>query len=181
MQAAEQVARRAPLGAVGLSAELADRLSRTWELPLVDLGNEASESLKVLALPLEASRDQLDPVALRDVLVVLRPEIGGNDAARAGACADLILDTLTSSLARSSLLRVVARESASRLTDSARAPQDAFTVLGASHVLLCKGQLGDSGILLLNLKLIVKSQARVCGASASPCSWAICWLAARTP
>ncbi|MBN8502979.1 MAG: hypothetical protein J0L58_00755 [Burkholderiales bacterium] len=160
LRAAERAARRAPLGAVGLSADLADRLSRTWELPLVDLGHDASDPLKVLALPLEGASGQPDPVALRDVLVVLRPQIGGNDPARAAACADLIADTLTGSLARSALLRVVARESTSRLTDSARAVQDAFTLLGASHVMLGKGHLGDSGTLLLNLEVLAKGQSR---------------------
>jgi|GEM_PF-6043051 len=165
LQLAERVARRAPIGTLGLSAELADALDRVWELPLVDLGADPLEggdgqSLKVLALAPGAQEGRPDPVALRDVLVVLRPQLGGNDAQRAAACADLLVDTLTGSLARSALLRVVARESAARLSDPARALQDAFSVLGASHVLSGRGQLGDSGVLSLQLELLARGQAR---------------------
>lgn len=163
LDAAARIARRAPQGMLALSAEAADRLERAWELPLVDLGPlEPGQGRlpSVLALGGQGPTRLPDALALRNVLVVGPPALSGADPGRTQACAALLGEWVAASLACSSLLRVVASESVRRLQDPARLRADAFETLGASHLLLLRGHLGEGGTLALQMELLARGAAR---------------------
>lgn len=167
VQRATCIARHAPIGTIGLQAEVVDAAERAWEMPLVDLGEVHCQACgpdepatKVLALTAGFGAATPDPLALRHALVVLAPQIDSDNPAQAQASAELLADTMATVLARSALLRVVARESSRRLAQPQRAVADAFEVLHAGHVLCGHGRLSGNGELDLALSLMASGQAR---------------------
>lgn len=166
VQRATCIARHAPIGTIGLQAEVVDAAERTWEMPLVDLGEvhcracgPDEPATKVLALTAGWGTTAPDPLALRNALVVLVPQLASDNPGQADAAAELLADTMATVLARSALLRVVARESSRRLTQAHRAVADAFEVLHAGHVLCGQGRLSTTGDLQLDLSLMAAGQA----------------------
>jgi len=166
IQRAQCIARFSPIGTIGLQAEAVDAFARSWELPLVDLGEvqctecgDLKPATKVLALTADQGTKLPDPLALRDVLVVLNPILEGYNPAQLKAAADLLADTMRTSLTRSALVRVVAAESTRRLIQPEKAVEDAFQLLRATHVLVSRGRLAVGGQLQLDLELLGRGRA----------------------
>lgn len=167
VQRALCVARHAPIGTIGLQAEVVDAVERSWELPLVDLGEvqcpecgETGSPTRVLALTAGNGASAPDPLALRNVLAVLTPALSGDDRSTVQAVSELLVDTMIAALARSALVRVVARDSVRRLGVTGRSVKDAIHLLQASHVLHSRGHLNPNGKLLLHVELIGKEGGR---------------------
>jgi len=167
IQRAQCIARFSPIGTIGLQAEAVDAFARSWELPLVDLGEvqctecgDLKPATKVLALTADQGTKLPDPLALRDVLVVLTPELTGDHPLQVEASAYLLADTIRTAMTRSALVRVIASESARRLSQPSRSVKDAFELLHATHVLRCEGSVAISGQMQLQMELLASGQLR---------------------
>lgn len=167
VQRAQCIARFAPVGTIGLEAEAVDAFERSWELPLVDLGEvqctecgDLKPTTKVLALTADQRTRLPDPLALRDVLAVLTPRLTGDHPLQAEAAGHLLADTIRTSLTRSALVRVIASESARRLGPPRLALQDAFELLHATHVLRCEGTVATNGQMQVQMELLAPGESR---------------------
>jgi TolB-like protein len=167
VQRAQCIARFAPVGTIGLEAEAVDAFERSWELPLVDLGEvqctecgDLKPTTKVLALTADQRTRLPDPLALRDVLAVLTPRLTGDHPLQAEAAGHLLADTIRTALTRSALVRVIASESVRRLGPPRLALQDAFELLHATHVLRCEGTVATNGQMQVQMELLAPGESR---------------------
>jgi tetratricopeptide (TPR) repeat protein len=161
---AQRVAAAAPYGGVCLSAEAVDRLTQPWALPLQDRGRaseEPEDALRLFGLDAEDPATQAPRLAdLGPTLAVLTPDLGpAAGPGRQQAVAEMAADALIVALSQSSQLRVVSHRSSQGLRHSRQALNDAFEHLQAHYVLQCRGSLGLSERVFLQLTLHARGQA----------------------